>query len=130
MTADGRIRVLLVDDSLDSRDMYAHYLSWSGLELVLAADGREALALAAAERPDVIVMDLSLPGLDGWAATRALKADPHTAAIPVLALSGYDQDGRDGEQAFAAFLLKPCRPDALIAEIKRVCGPRQLSSGG
>jgi two-component system, cell cycle response regulator DivK len=117
---DAPVRVLLVDDSADSREMYALFLAWSGLELVLASDGREAIARAETEHPDVIVMDLSLPGLDGWEATRALKADPRTAPIPVLALSGHGRTGRPGEEAFAGFLTKPCMPEDLIAEIRRV----------
>jgi CheY-like chemotaxis protein len=113
------IRVLLVDDSTDSREMYQQFLAWSGIELTLAADGAEALTRARQDAPDVIVMDLSLPGMTGWEATRALKADPRTAGIPVVALSGYTPD-RGADRGFAVFLTKPCLPDDLIAAIHRV----------
>jgi two-component system cell cycle response regulator DivK len=118
--ARDRVRVLLVDDSEDARAMYAQYLTWSGFELLQAGDGAEALVRATADCPDVIVMDLSLPAVDGWAATRAIKADARTAAIPVVALSGYSA-GRGGDESlFAAFLTKPCLPDDLVATLRRL----------
>src|SRR5262249_17599525 len=80
--------VLLVDDIEDCRDVYGQFLVHAGYEVVEAADGQEALAKAIALRPDVIVMDLWMPHLDGWESIRRLKAAPATADIPVLVLTG------------------------------------------
>src|ERR1700752_4662904 len=81
--------VLLVDDYPDAREMYSEYLAFSGFEVVEAANGVEALERAVAEKPDIILMDLSLPVMDGWEATRRLKADARTAHIPIVALTGH-----------------------------------------
>src|SRR5579864_2723400 len=85
----GKPRVLLVDDYPDARDMYTEYLQYSGFEVIEASNGMEALQRAAEEMPDIILMDLSLPVIDGWEATRRLKADKRTAPIPVVALTGH-----------------------------------------
>lgn len=77
--------VLVVDDHQDAREMYAEYLQFSGFRVVEASSGTEAVARAIDDHPDVIVMDLSLPGMDGWEATRRIKADDRTRDIPVLA---------------------------------------------
>ena len=113
--------VLLVDDFQDNREMYAMYLDHSGFRVAEAANGQEALDLAFALAPNVIVMDLSLPGLDGWEATRRLKADPRTKDIPVLALTshaleGYSKGARDA--GCDAFVTKPCLPENLAREIR------------
>ena len=81
-----RPRVLLVDDYPDAREMYSEYLQFSGFDVVEAANGMEALQRAVDEAPDIILMDLSLPVMDGWEATRRLKADVRTDALP----SGFD----------------------------------------
>jgi CheY-like chemotaxis protein len=85
----ARPRVLLVDDYPDAREMYSEYLEFCGFEVVEAGNGMEALQRAADENPDIILMDLSLPVMDGWEATRRLKADKPTASIPVVALTGH-----------------------------------------
>jgi CheY-like chemotaxis protein len=85
-----RPRVLLVDDYPDAREMYSEYLQFSGFDVIEAANGMEALQRAADEAPDIILMDLSLPVMDGWEATRRLKSDPRTAEIPVVALTGHE----------------------------------------
>jgi CheY-like chemotaxis protein len=85
----ARPRVLLVDDYPDAREMYSEYLEFCGFEVVEAGNGMEALQRAADENPDIILMDLSLPVMDGWEATRRLKADKRTASIPVVALTGH-----------------------------------------
>jgi CheY-like chemotaxis protein len=116
-------RVLLVEDYGDTRAMYATYLRHCGFEILEAQDGLEALKVADAERPDAIVMDLALPRLDGWEATRRLKANRRTKGIPVIALTGHGLPHHEGgarEAGCAAFLLKPCLPDALAAEVRRV----------
>jgi CheY-like chemotaxis protein len=115
--------VLLVDDYPDARQMYTEYLEYSGFAVVQAANGIEALRQAVESRPDIILMDLALPVMDGWEATRQLKADPRTAGIPVVALTGHALSGTsDGakEAGCDAFLTKPCLPEDLVQEIRRV----------
>ena len=114
--------VLLVDDYLDARQMYTAYLEYSGFSVVQATNGVEALREALESRPDIILMDLSLPVMDGWEATRQLKADPRTAKIPVVALTGQSLRNPDGakEVGCEAFLTKPCLPEDLVQEIRRV----------
>ena len=91
MVAEGvpRPLVLVVDDYEDAREMYAECLDASGFEVAQAESGDEAVAKAVALQPALIVMDLALPGMDGWSATRAIKTDARTAAIPVVALTGH-----------------------------------------
>lgn len=122
MTGKTR-RVLLVDDYPDARDMYRVYLTFSGFEVIEAANGMEAIQLASDKPPDIILMDLSLPVMDGWEATRRLKSDPRTAGIPVVALTGHALAGiSEGARAAGcdAFVTKPCLPDDLVREIRRV----------
>jgi two-component system cell cycle response regulator DivK len=120
---DQKPRVLLVDDYDDAREMYAEYLKFSGFETVQAASGAEAVRRAIESHPDIVVMDLSLPVMDGWEATRRLKADERTAGIPILALSGHALTNlsQQAKQAgFDGFVAKPCLPEDLIAEIRKV----------
>ncbi|MGH7266347.1 MAG: response regulator [Candidatus Rokuibacteriota bacterium] len=121
-------RVLMVDDNEDNRDLYMTGLTAEGFEMHDARDGREAIERARAIRPDVIVMDLGLPGVDGWAATRRLKADPVTARIPVIALTAHSLDD-SRKKAVAAgcdvFCTKPCLPDELAQKIRGVLGRRK-----
>src|SRR4249919_1453945 len=84
-----RPRVLLVDDYPDAREMYSEYLKFSGFDVVEASNGVEALQRAIENTPDIILMDLSLPVMDGWEATRRLKEDARTSGIPVVALTGH-----------------------------------------
>jgi CheY-like chemotaxis protein len=115
--------VLLVDDYADNREAYALYLRFKGYRVEEAGDGRQALEKAFANPPALIVMDLSLPGLDGWEATRTLKQDERTRGVPVIALTGHALEGQS-EMARAAgcdgFITKPCEPSTLEAEIRRV----------
>ncbi|MCC7416734.1 MAG: response regulator [Acidobacteria bacterium] len=116
-------RVLLVDDYPDAREMYSEYLQFSGFEVVEAGNGMEALQRALDSPPDIILMDLSLPVMDGWEATRRLKADPRTAQIPVVALTGHALAGiSEGARKAGcdAFVTKPCLPDELVREIRRI----------
>jgi CheY-like chemotaxis protein len=118
-----RPRVLLVDDYPDAREMYSEYLQYSGFEVIEAGNGMEALQRAAETAPDIILMDLSLPVMDGWEATRRLKADPRTAQIPVVALTGHALAGiSEGAKKAGcdAFVTKPCLPDELVREIRKV----------
>jgi two-component system cell cycle response regulator DivK len=119
--------VLVVDDYQDAREMYAEYLSFTGFRVVEAATGTEAVEKALTLQPDVILMDLSLPGMDGWAATRQLKSDDRTKGIPVVALTGHALAGASEGARLAgcdAFVTKPCLPDALVAEIQRMLAAR------
>ncbi len=122
---ERRRRVLLVDDYPDAREMYREYLKFSGYDVVEAANGIEALQRAIETSPDIILMDLSLPVMDGWEATRRLKADARTASIPVVALTGHALSGIFEGAAQAgcdAFVTKPCLPEDLVAEIRTVLG--------
>jgi two-component system cell cycle response regulator DivK len=122
-TPRARPMVLLVDDIEDCRDVYGQFLRHTGYEVVEASDGREALAKATAFRPDAIVMDLWMPHLDGWESIRRLKAEPATAGIPVLVLTGdaYSQARRDAEDAGCqAYLVKPCLPMDVAAQVGRL----------
>ena len=113
--------IMLVDDYVDNREVYAHYLRYKGYRVEEAEDGHQALEKASRYLPDLIVMDLALPGLDGWEATRRLKSDPQTSGIPVIALTGHAMDGQS-ERARAAgcdaFVVKPCEPSDLEARIR------------
>jgi CheY-like chemotaxis protein len=100
--------------------MYTQFLTFSGLRVEEAQNGHEALDKAFALAPDLIVMDLSLPGMDGWEATRRLKADSRTRAIPVIALTGHALAGHSKGAMDAgcdAFITKPCLPERLLEEI-------------
>ena len=115
--------VLIADDEQDARDIYAVCLEVNGFRAVKARDGEEAVALTLSLRPDVIVMDLAMPRLDGVAATRRLKNDPRTHRIPVILLTGYAERAiRDGalEAGAAVFLTKPCLPEDLEAAVRRL----------
>jgi len=117
--------VLLVDDYPDAREMYAEYLEFSGFEIVQAGNGVEAIERAHDSHPDVVLMDLSLPVMDGWEATRRLKADDETKDIPVLALTGHALSGVSNDAKKAGcdgFITKPCLPEDLVTEIKKVLG--------
>jgi two-component system cell cycle response regulator DivK len=94
-------KILLVEDNEMNRDMLSRRLMRKGYEVIIALDGEEGVAKAQSETPDLILMDMSLPVLDGWEATRRLKAGPATHAIPIIALTAHAMAG-DREQALAA----------------------------
>jgi CheY-like chemotaxis protein len=114
-------KVLLVEDSEESRDGLARHLRRKGYETLLAVDGRQAVDVARAEAPDLILMDMSLPILDGWEATRKLKAAPQTRGIPVIALTAHAMAG-DREKALEAgcddYDTKPVEFARLLAKIQ------------
>ena len=123
MSEQNQPLILVVDDYQDAREMYAEYLQFSGFRVAEARNGNEAVEQAFALKPDLILMDLSLPVMDGWEATRRLKADERTAGIPVVALTGHALAGiSDGarEAGCDSFVTKPCLPEDLVLEIKRV----------
>lgn len=94
-------KILLVEDNEMNRDMLSRRLQRKGYEVVIATDGAQGVAVARSEQPDLILMDMSLPILDGWEATRKIKADPATGAVPVIALTAHAMAG-DQEKCVAA----------------------------
>lgn len=123
--------VLVVDDFQDNREMYAEYLVFSGFRVIQAANGKEALDQAFENRPDIIIMDLSLPVMDGWEATRRLKADRRTHEIPVVALTGHAMQGHSKgaiEAGCDSFVAKPCLPDQLVAEIRKMLSTPRMGA--
>ncbi len=132
LSADrGRTRplVLLVEDQSELRHLYAQQLAISGFDVIEAGNGADAIAHTTASGPDVVLMDLSLPIVDGWEATRRLKSDERTAHIPVVALTAHDGSGELQRATRAGcdwFVPKPCPPDALIVEVRRVLAGRRV----
>jgi two-component system, cell cycle response regulator DivK len=123
--------VLVVEDYQDAREMYAAYLQFSGYRVAEATNGIEAIERATELLPDIILMDLALPKMDGWEATRRLKLDDKTKHIPIVALTGHALAGHaeGARQAGCdSFVTKPCLPDALVAEIKRMLATRELGT--
>jgi two-component system, cell cycle response regulator DivK len=114
-------KILLIEDNEMNRDMLSRRLLKRGYEVVVAVDGQEGVAKARAEAPALVLMDMSLPVLDGWEATRALRADPATRPIPVIALTAHAMAG-DREKALAAgcddFDTKPIELERLIGKIE------------
>ncbi len=125
--------VLVVEDYQDAREMYSAYLQFSGYRVAEATNGVEAIEKTIQLMPDIILMDLALPKVDGWEATKRLKSDPRTKHIPIVALTGHALAGfAEGarEAGCDAFVTKPCLPDALVAEIRRMlAGVRQRDGG-
>ncbi|HXH84186.1 MAG TPA: response regulator [Candidatus Tectomicrobia bacterium] len=114
-------RILLIEDNEMNRDMLSRRLARRGYDVAVAVDGEQGLALARAEPPALILMDMSLPGLDGWEATRRLRAMPETRAVPVIALTAHAMAG-DREKAMAAgcddFDTKPVDLARLLEKIE------------
>ena len=114
-------KILLVEDNEMNRDMLSRRLVRRGYEVVVAVDGREGVAKARAEAPALVLMDMSLPVLDGWEATRELRADPATRSIPVIALTAHAMAG-DRERALAVgcddFDTKPIELERLLGKIE------------
>ncbi len=114
-------RILIVEDQEDNRRIMRDLLTDAGFEVIEAVNGNEALSVAEAERPDLIVMDIQLPELDGLEATRRIKANPALRHIPVIAVTSYALSG-DNERAMAAgcdaYFAKPVSPRKLLAKIR------------
>lgn len=130
--APGQTLVLVVEDYQDAREMYSAYLQFSGYRVAEATNGLEAIEKTLELLPDIILMDLALPKMDGWEATRRLKTDERTKHIPIVALTGHALAGyaEGARQAGCdAFVTKPCLPDALVAEIKRMLAIRGPQNG-
>ena len=123
--------ILLVDDYQDGREMYADSLRFAGYRTLEASSGPEALQLALDRRPSLILMDLSLPGIDGWEVTARLKKDTRTRHIPIVALTAHalQEERERAERAGCdAFVAKPCLPEELLAEVQRLLTPRGSSA--
>jgi CheY-like chemotaxis protein len=115
--------VLIVDDNPDSREMYGEYFVAAGYRVLEASDGAAALALVRSTRPSVILMDLSMPGVDGWEATRRLKSDPETSAIPIIAISAHAEKSAQTRALDAGcdvFVAKPCLPSEVARQVARM----------
>ena len=114
--------VLIVDDVEDNRDLYATYFAYEGYRVAQAADGEVALAIVTADKPDVVIMDLSMPRMDGWEATRMIKSNPRTKDVVVIVLTGFHTPAAL-QRARAAgaddVFTKPCEPQALLALIRK-----------
>ncbi|MBI3269485.1 MAG: response regulator [Planctomycetes bacterium] len=114
-------KILIVEDNEDNRDMLSRRLVRKGFEVVLAVDGGQGVAMAQSEKPDLILMDMSLPVLDGWAATQQIKALPACAGLPIIALTAHAMSG-DRERAMQAgcddFDTKPIELPRLLGKIQ------------
>jgi two-component system cell cycle response regulator DivK len=115
--------VLIVDDVQDNRAIYVLFLKYSGFRIAEAENGEEALRQAERFLPDVVVMDLSLPVMDGWEATRRLKRGTRTRQIPVIALTGHalPEHAKEAREAGCDLVItKPCLPEELVDAIRRI----------
>lgn len=124
--------VLIVDDVDHGREICSEYLEFRGFRVATAADGQEALDKAFELLPDVILMDLSLPKIDGWEATRRLKNDDRTRAIPVVALTAHalaSAHDKAKEAGCDSVVTKPCLPKDLEAEVRRQLAGRDAAAG-
>ena len=125
--------VLIVDDYPDALDVWEVYLRASGFEVLTAADGSQALLAASTHLPDIVVMDLEMPGLTGYEVARELRAHEATRGIPLIASTGHSHSAQLDEArrcGFDSIIVKPCEPDALVLEIRRLLAapPRQGSA--
>jgi DNA-binding response OmpR family regulator len=127
MSERGLPRILVADDEADVRDLVVYRLSRSGYEVVAAADGDEALRLALEEPPDLAVLDVMMPRIDGFELTRRLRAEPATSRVPIILLTARTQEA-DVTQGFESgaddYLRKPFNPDELLARVRAVLGRR------
>jgi signal transduction histidine kinase/CheY-like chemotaxis protein len=120
--ADGKGTVVVIDDDRRSIDLLTVYLEAAGLRVVSASDGRRGVELIRALKPAIVVLDILLPGLDGWQVLESLKADPATAAIPVVVVSILDERGRGLALGAAEYLVKPVSREGVLDALAR-CGP-------
>jgi CheY-like chemotaxis protein len=120
-------KVLLVEDNEMNRDMLSRRLTRRGFEVVFAVNGKDGVDLAKSEKPDIILMDMSLPVMDGWEATRCVKSDAATRAVPVIGLTAHAMSG-DREKALEAgcddYDTKPVEFDRLIEKMQRLLGAK------
>lgn len=121
------LRILLVEDNPENRDMLGRRLTRRSHQVTFAVDGAEAIAFVKEQQPDLVLMDLSLPVIDGWEAIRRIKADPQTAAIPIIALTAHAMAG-DRERALDAgaddYDTKPVELERLLGKIETLSAAR------
>lgn len=113
--------VLVVEDDRDTQFIYERFLDHHGFRVIQGMTGAEGLRLAREERPDAIVMDISIPGIDGWEVSRRLKADESTAGIPILVVTAHALPGdrqRASGLGCAGFLTKPCDPVLILEHVR------------
>ncbi len=118
-------RILVVEDNPDNREIMSAVLRHRGYDVVEAEDAETALALVSDRKPDLVLMDISLPRMDGYEATARLRALPHTAAVPVIAVSAHAflQERRaPWEVGFDSYLTKPVAPSRIVEEVDRILG--------
>ena len=118
-------KILVVEDTEDNRQILRDLLSMAGYEMVEAHDGAEGVAKAAEHRPDLILMDIQMPVMDGYEATRRIKADPALKSIPVIAVTSYALSGDETKAVAAgadAYVSKPFSPRALLAKVREFLG--------
>ena len=126
-------RVLLVEDDVDTQHVYRAILVHAGFEVCVAENGVDAVRLAREELPDLILMDIDLPILNGWEATELLREERATARIPIVGVSGgttADSFRRADALGFEAYHTKPFPPSRVLAEVRRLCGVREGPAGG
>lgn len=132
MTA-ARRTVQIVEDDSDNMDIYTTVLEHAGYRVIQSVDGRSAVEMALSERPDVILMDIAMPRMDGLEATRTLRKNPTTAHVPIVALTAFALEGdreRIMEAGCSAYMTKPAEPRAVLLEVRRwLEGPRPADGG-
>jgi two-component system, cell cycle response regulator DivK len=119
-------RVLVVEDQVDNRQILRDLLTSANFEVIEAVDGEAGLTAAAAHRPDLILMDIQLPGIDGYEATRRLKADAALHAVPVIAMTAYELNEAEDKARAAgcdAYMAKPISPRKLLAKVREYLSP-------
>ena len=124
-------KILVVENDDDTRCIYSTVLEHHGYNVLQADDGAEGIALARAHLPDLILMNLSMPRIDGISATSILRGEPGTAKIPIIACTGFvSEDGEDKavDAGVDAYLEKPCMPSRILEEVEKFIGPPLLSS--
>ena len=117
--------VLLVEDNEDNRIVYTTMLEHYGYKVIETGNGEDAVRIAREQRPDLILMDISIPGIDGWTATERIRADPLSADIPVLAVTAHalpEHRARAESLHCVGYLTKPCEPRRLLEEVQRLIG--------
>lgn len=132
MSAPVNTRVLVVDDNADLRETLRTMLELSGFDVATAAGGETAIEMARSYRPDVVVMDLCMPGVDGFAAAKRFRADPDSASLPLISLSALpvpDAAGWSRRAGFDFHLSKPTDPDELVATLVQATATRRKGGG-
>ena len=126
---DSSKTVLLVEDNEDNRTVYRTILEHFGYQVIEARNGEDGVNMAREQHPDLILMDISIPLIDGWEATRILKSEPGTSDIPIIALTAHalaTDRAKANEVGCDGYLAKPCEPRAVVAEVQRQAGRSRI----